>query len=164
MNKKILVCNKIKVFVSFFIAIVFFLNLMSFSKAKSINYDLPNYNISEEKKVIPIAMATDNNYVYPTIISMVSMCENKKSDTYLKFNIMLSGDVNEKNRKKIKDIQGMYRGCSVEIFDMKSKFSDAHITGHFTTPMYYRLCLSSLLPNCDKVIYIDSDTIVKNDL
>lgn len=27
---------------------------------------------------IPIAMATDNNYVYPTIVAMTSMLENKK--------------------------------------------------------------------------------------
>ncbi len=147
-------------FFHFFMLVVFLFGFMSFN-AVATDYASPE---KKNDKVIPIAMATDNNYVDPALTAMVSICENKKSDIRLNFYTMVSGDVTEKNRKKIKNIQRMYRGCSVEIIDMKSKFSGAHVAGHFTTPMYYRLCLPSLLPNCDKVIYIDCDTITSCDL
>ncbi len=150
----------IGVFFHFFMLVVFLFGFMSF-KTVATDYVSPE---KECEKVIPIAMATDNNYVDPALTAMVSICENKKSDTRLNFYIMISGDVTEKNRKKIRDIQRMYKECQVEIIDMKSKFLNAYVTGHITTPTYYRLCLPSLLPFYNKVLYIDSDTIVTSDL
>ena len=57
---------------------------------------------NQTKNVIPIAMATDNNYVYPTLVSMTSMLENKNKDTRLEFHIMLSGKVTGENKEKFK--------------------------------------------------------------
>ena len=46
---------------------------------------------------------------------------------------------------------------------MGNQFKGATI-GHLSTTAYYRLSLSSLLPNLDKIIYIDSDTLNFKDL
>jgi len=135
--------------------------LMGAGSAFATDYDLSSRKVN---KIIPIAMSTDNNYVYPTIISMVSMCENKKPDTFLDFNVMVSSDVTQKARKNIKAVQYAYKNCNVTIHDMKNMFSEARTIRHLTTPAYYRLSVASLLPQYDKVLYIDGDTIVRCDL
>ena len=116
------------------------------------------------KKAIPIAMATDNNYVYPTLVSMTSILENKNKDTKINFHIMISGKVTGENKERFKKLLKHYPDCSVNLIDMKDKFSKVQVGGHITTPTYYRLNLPSLLSKHDKVLYIDGDTVVNKDL
>ena len=59
---------------------------------------------NQTKNVIPIAMATDDNYVYPTLVSMTSMLENKNEDTKLEFHIMLSGKVTGENKENFRKL------------------------------------------------------------
>ena len=41
-----------------------------------------------KKSHVPIAMALDDGYLYPTIVSIKSMMENKNRNSYYKFYIM----------------------------------------------------------------------------
>ena len=114
---------------------------------------------------IPIAMATDNNYVYPTIVAMTSMLENKKESTYLDFHIMISGQVSEENRNRMSKLQELYGNCSVTLVDMKNAFDSTYITSSYITKAtYYRLLLPSILNQYDKILYLDGDIIVRKDL
>lgn len=114
---------------------------------------------------IPIAMATDNNYVYPTIVAMTSMLENKKESTYLDFHIMISGQVSEENRSRLNKLKSLYEGCSVELVDMKDSFNSTYIiSDYITRATYYRLLLPSILSGYDKILYLDGDIIVRKDL
>ena len=47
---------------------------------------------------------------------------------------------------------------------MGKQYSKAKNDGRITTPAYYRLSLSDLLPNLNKIIWIDGDTITFKDL
>ena len=82
------------------------------------------FRIYEKKSAshegIPIAMALDDGYTYPTIVAMTS--------------------------------------------NMEDKYKNANDKGHITTPTYYRLSLSELLPDLDKIIWLDGDTITYTDL
>lgn len=114
---------------------------------------------------IPIAMATDNNYVYPTIVAITSMLENKKESTYLDFHIMISGQVSKENRSRLTKLKNLYKGCSIKLIDMKNNFNDTYISSSYITKAtYYRLLLPSILKKYDKILYLDGDIIVKRDL
>ncbi len=113
---------------------------------------------------ISIAMATDKNYAYPTIVSMTSILENKYSDTKVNFYLMLSGDFEQDLKDKMLNLQIKYSNCSVTLIDMENKMSSVYTSRHITKAAYYRLILSSLLPNLDKILYIDVDTITQDDL
>lgn len=149
---------KLKVF-SIFSALLFLFTFVSSSVLAEGNSE------SESPHVIPIAMATDNNYVLPTLVAVTSMLENKDKNTRLDFYIMISGKVTRENRNSMRKIQKLYSNCSVKLIDMKDRFSSDYIKpSHITTPTYYRLCLPSLLPNIDKVLYLDGDIVVTRDL
>lgn len=119
---------------------------------------------ADESQVIPIAMAADNNYTYPLIVAMTSILENKNPDTKIDFYVMLSGDFLDENKAKIMSLQNKYDHCRITLIDMKDKLKDVYISRHVTEATYYRLMLASILPELDKVLYLDSDIIVQKDL
>ena len=119
---------------------------------------------SDEITTIPIAMATDKNYVLPTVVTMTSMLENAHPSTRYEFYILLSGDLEEKSRQRLLSVSENYNNCSVSLIDMKDRFSHVYTSRHITEATYYRLVLPSLLPNINKIIYLDVDMIIRRDL
>lgn len=113
---------------------------------------------------IPIAMALDENYVYPTVVSITSVMENSNYKVEYDFHIMHPSNLSGESKKILKSLQEKYDNCKINLIDMKDKYKFAHTDSRITTPAYYRLMLSDILPNLDKVIYIDGDTIVLEDL
>ena len=99
---------------------------------------------------ISIAMAPDNNYVYPTIVAMTSILENKNDSTHIDFNILVSDDVTDENKDRLRLLGKMYKNSSVKLIEMKDAFKDSY---HRWLPVsaYYRLLLASLLPKQDKI-------------
>ena len=94
MNKIYRFKNCIRKWFIYLFTVTFFISLFNVASAVATDYS--------DKKVIPILMSTDNGYVYPTLVSMTSMIKNKKRDTFLEFNIMVSGDISSENREKFK--------------------------------------------------------------
>ena len=83
---------------------------------------LKNVVYSEKpKNTIAIAMSTDNNYVFPAIVSMTSILENKNPDTKIDFYIMLSGETTQESKNKIISLQNKYSNCNITLIDMNDK-------------------------------------------
>lgn len=114
---------------------------------------------------IPIAMALDDGYTYPTMVAMTSILENASKGTKYDFYIMHPGEFNDENKVKLKSIGRKYRNkCNINLIDMEDKYKNANDKGHITTPCYYRLSLSEVVPNLDKIIWLDGDTLAYKDL
>lgn len=113
---------------------------------------------------IPIAMAMDDNYVYPTMVSITSAMENIDSGTEYSFYIMHDPNFKEENKEKIKSLESKYPDCHIHLINMGNQFKGANDKGHITTPTYYRLSLSGLLKDIDKIIWLDGDTLIFKDL
>ena len=115
--------------------------------------------------IIPISMATDDNYIFPTIVSITSIILNKKNTTKYDFYIMIPPYLKKENIQKLKSLEKKHKkNCTINIINMGEKYKNAPTNTHITTPGYYRLSLSILLPNINKIIYLDGDTITHNDL
>lgn len=140
--------------------IVFALN--GFSGAGFKSSEVIPQNI--ENVGIPIAMAMDDNYVYPTIVSITSAMENADQGTEYSFYIMHNPKFKEENKEKVKSLEDKYPACHIHLINMGNQFKGANDKGHITTPTYYRLSLSGLLTNIDKIIWLDGDTLVLKDL
>lgn len=115
--------------------------------------------------VIPVAMAADDNYTYPTIVAITSMMINSNSNTQYDIYIMTPGGFAGKNKQRILSLQDKYKNrCKITFIDMQDRYKKANDRGHITTPTYYRLSLSSLLPEIEKIIWLDGDVLVLGDL
>ncbi len=113
---------------------------------------------------IPIAMALDDGYTYPTIVAITSMMESRTSPSVYEYYIMHPGEFSEDSKDKLKSLADKYSECKINLIDMGQEYKDANDKGHITTPTYYRLSLPKILPDIDKLIWIDGDTITRGDL
>jgi lipopolysaccharide biosynthesis glycosyltransferase len=77
---------------------------------------------------------------------------------------MIPDDFLEENKQKIKDLCKKYKKCEIIFLNMGKKYKDWKTNRYYSKAVYYRLSLSDLVKNFDKIIYLDCDTMVHNDL
>ncbi len=112
---------------------------------------------------IPVTMATDNNYIEPTLVAIVSASENANPYTKLRFYIMVTDDFSDENKTMMQRLNEKLPNCEITLIGMGNAFKRFE-GGHWGTAMYYRLKLASVLKNENKCIYLDGDTLVLRDL
>jgi lipopolysaccharide biosynthesis glycosyltransferase len=112
---------------------------------------------------IPVIFATDNNYIVPTITAITSLLINKKQDTF--YNIVILDDkISDENKKKFvwtqfKDIYEL-RFIPVNLPDAETTNSRSS----WPVAIYAKYFICDLLLEIKKCIWIDSDTIILQDL
>ncbi len=117
-------------------------------------------------KNIPIILATDKNYTPQTGITILSALENRRCDAKYSFFILTSSTFDYDTDAKFQEIVSKYGNCSIEYIKMGDDcFNDVKLNiPHITHPTFYRLMASSLFPQYEKMIYMDSDVAVEWDL
>ena len=92
--------------------------IRSFRTNKSL-YNLQfNYRVSDV--IIPIAMSLDDEYTYPTIVSITSILVNSNSNTKYNFYILHPSSFTIQNKKKLKSLEKKYKRCFINFYDMKN--------------------------------------------
>ncbi len=118
-----------------------------------------------QKMIVPIVMASDKNYLFPTCVTIISILKNGNTEIIYWLYLLVSPECKgmddglfEKIKEEYPNFQ--YRYLIVD----KAIFQGAPITNyHITVETYYRLVISELLPEYDKCIYLDGDLIVECD-
>jgi len=114
---------------------------------------------------IPIAFAINNLFTYPLIVLLTSILYNSKPNTFFFFHVMISDTFLEENKNKIKGLCKKYGNCKIIFLNMGEKYKDWKTDiGYYPITVFYRLSLSDLVKNYDKIIYLDCDTMVHGDL
>ena len=134
----------------FYLSIIF---IQNFIDAKLVNQH------------IPIAYGLDNQYTYPTLVSMTSILENAGSNTFYTFYLLVEKNIfKRENKAKFMHLQDKYEKCKVVIFELTNEELANARVNRYPMPTYYRLYLSKLLPDVNRIIYLDGDTIIFKDL
>ncbi len=120
--------------------------------------------LDSEKRHVPIAMALDDGYLYPTVVSITSMMKNKNRNIVYDYYIMHPPEFAQDSRNKLEHLGEKYKDCNIKLIDMGESYKSANDKGHITTPAYYRLSLSDLLPDLNRILWIDGDTLIFGDL
>lgn len=106
----------------------------------------------------------DNNYIWLMIISMISLFNSNKA---YEITVYLIGEnISQENKELIEEIVNDYKQKCIIIdlpkLDLPEKLYDI---SRWPRSAYTRLFSAQILPdNLDKVLYLDCDTIIKNDL
>ena len=117
------------------------------------------------KKRIPCAYALDNKYVYPTLVAMTSLTENAGHNTIYDIYIMIDPEFTEENKKILKSVENKHpHNCKIIFIEMDNKYKNVDSNLRITTPAYYKLELQNALPDINKIIWMDGDTAVFEDL
>jgi len=117
------------------------------------------------KNIIPVVLAADENYSMPMSVTMVSILANAKETTFIDFFLLVPSQFSKQFVEKINSLKDKYPNCNIHFIDMKDRFNNVRIDiSHTTFTTYYRLLAANLLPQYDKCIYLDADTVVCGDL
>ena len=114
---------------------------------------------------VAIAVAANDYFIPYCATFLKSMAEHSNSDKNYDI-LLLSQDVSDINVKNVKKMLSAWKNISLRVLDPSVLIDQytCHIEGHFSKETYYRLVLPELLPNYDKVLYLDSDMIAMDDV
>lgn len=117
------------------------------------------------KKTIPIFFATDDNYIPYLDVALRSLISNASKKYNYVINILNTG-IKEENQLIIKTLENdnfkiIFRDISDKVEFIKSKLKNVY---HFSMVTWYRLFIQSLFPEYDKVLYLDCDIIILEDV
>jgi len=113
---------------------------------------------------INICFTPDDNYAKHLAVTIVSILKNANVDDEFSFYVLDSGISEDKKNKiselnKIKTFYIKYVKFDTSVFE---KFQ--LVQSYFSLAVYYRLLMADLLPDIDKVIYLDCDIVVLSSL
>lgn len=118
------------------------------------------------KNTIPIVFASDNKYSPYLCVAVASLIKNiSKKNTYEI--IILESDISTQNKNAILSLTKKLPNVSASFINMQKKadlFKDFLVINHLAIAAYYRLLIASILPQYDKIIYLDCDLIINTDI
>ncbi len=111
-----------------------------------------------------VLCAADDNYVQPLAVTLHSAVAALKRGKHLHV-LLMDGGISEVNWIGLKEtLAGLPISIHVVRPD-RNEIADLGISHHITHTAYFRLLAARLLPaSIDKIIYLDSDVLVRDDL
>ncbi len=117
------------------------------------------------KRTVPVFFAADENYMPYLAVALTSLKENKSEGFDYKIHVLYTGDLNGYS-KKIQKLEE--EGFSIFFEDVTEKINRIndciHCRDYYTPAIYYRLMIPEMFPQYDKVVYMDCDTVLLEDV
>ena len=128
--------------------------------------DLEDEKTDSKYHTIHIALNIDNKFIYPCIVFLTSLLDNRSPSTIYHIHILTSKDFSQDNINKINTLINKFGKdfLKIEFINMHNAFERAMTNNYISTTSYYRIRLPSLLSDVDRVLYIDTDVINFADL
>jgi lipopolysaccharide biosynthesis glycosyltransferase len=123
---------------------------------------------NDNKKIIPVFFATDDNYVPFVSVAMKSLLDNASSEYFYNIHILTDDGIPEEHVEMLK--QNMTPNSKL-IIDMVDPYiekieKNLHMSlrDYYTVSIFYRLFIADLYPEYHKAIYLDCDIVVPGDI
>lgn len=119
-----------------------------------------------KNNVIPIVFAVDDTYVPCLTVTIESLIENASQEYFYKFYVLNTG-LDKNLTDKLKKYENG-NNCSLEYVDVEKQLSKVegklYLRDYFTNTTYYRFFIPSLFPQYDKMLYLDADVVILDDI
>ena len=114
------------------------------------------------KLILACAYALNNGFTYPTLVAMTSLVINAGKNIFYNIYVLISPDFTEENKQVLMSVEKKYNEhCKIFFINMGDKFKGLDTNIKIPTAGYYRLDLHNLLPDVDRIFYMDGDTARK---
>jgi len=115
-------------------------------------------------ETIHVAYCLDDGYAEPTCVSMASMLVNTKSKIH--FHVIFSNRLSNENKAKLSSLSEHFPHGQWSFYRIDFDTSNFILEpiAHFTIEAYYRFFIPNVLPELEKIIYIDGDTVIVGDI
>ncbi len=117
------------------------------------------------RKIVPIFFICDDNYMKYINVCIKSIVANASADNDYEIHI-LNTDITEKTMEITRRLETSY--VKIEFDDVTERFEKIKeklfARDYYNLTTYYRFFIADMFPQFDKVIYIDGDTVVLDDI
>ena len=110
----------------------------------------------------PIVIAFTPNYFVPAATTVLSILCHTPENEKVHIIVLLSEELPDRMKEKLQALGGAR--VDYTYINLKGRLGDVYIDERYTEAASYRLLLPQLLPDFDKVVYIDCDIIVRNNI
>ena len=121
--------------------------------------------MKNNKKVIPIFFAVDDEYTPFLSVALQSLIDNSSKENYYSIKILYT-NISQENQNKINKYEK--ENVNIEFVDLNyyiDKVKDKLYTrDYYSKTTYFRLFIPELYPQYDKVLYLDSDIVILSDI
>ena len=119
----------------------------------------------ETMRKIPVVFSIDRNVVMPFVVSVTSLLESARPDTFYEIFVLCNAaGLDDAMREKARCVERLSERCSLTFVDVREAFASAYEIRGITIASYYRLLMPDLFPMYDRMIYADVDMIFRDDL
>ncbi len=116
-------------------------------------------------RIIPIFFAADDTYVKFMMVTMKSIIANTSSKYRYRMHV-LHTNITLENQKLVKRMET--RNCKIHFHNVTAELEkiekNLSIRDYYSSTTYYRVFIAEMFPQYDKVLYVDSDTIIREDI
>lgn len=111
-----------------------------------------------------ICYATNEKFAPYMAVSITSLLENNASHSVVVH--ILYSDLSEATKARLSAFENRYKNAKIIFHKIDdSRFEKFGLTiEHITRETYFRYMIAEVLPNIDRVLYLDGDTIVNGDI
>lgn len=122
-----------------------------------------NKKTSKYKKKVDIAFCFNKNLINYAKVTIISLLENSKNKCDYNIYCVIDNSVSKENKEDYLNLIKKYSNNTLTFLYVNNDFNKSYL-GNWNIGIYYRLQLVKLLPDLDKIIYADVDTVFLNDL
>jgi lipopolysaccharide biosynthesis glycosyltransferase len=118
-----------------------------------------------DRSAIPIVTCFNRKYM-PGAAALFASIADHASPERLYDLVVFTDDLTSNDRQKLRLCLLEKPNISLRFFDVTAYYSDFAIrgSGYFTKEAFYRLRIPEIMLSCDKVLYIDADTVTNRDV
>lgn len=114
-----------------------------------------------------ICFASDNNYAPYMGTAIASVLKNSLEDEKIIFHL-IDGGITKENKEKILSLKNI-KNCEIKFYTPNIEryndwFEKSKYKMYYSPAMFYRISIPSLIPDVDKILYLDSDLVVTGSL
>lgn len=113
-------------------------------------------------KIVSIAMICDDAFVMPTCVAITSMLQNKSKESFYDLYIIMAECSGESEHyiNKLKNSE-----CAINIIRVNlEEYSDIKQLAHVSKACLLKFDICNLVPQYEKILYLDGDIVVRGDL
>lgn len=121
---------------------------------------------TQNKQIIPVVFAADNNYVPMLTTTINSLLVNGSQDFHYDICIFAK-DISAENQKTMTEFFNKKNNATLRFINVQrwvSQYKLSTNNAHIGIETYYRFLIQELLPFYDKVLYLDSDLVINGDV
>ncbi|MBQ4030314.1 MAG: glycosyltransferase family 8 protein [Bacilli bacterium] len=120
------------------------------------------------KQLIPVFFSCDDAYAPYLAVAIKSLTENGNTDEHEYEINVLNTDISEDNKKKILGLAKdgykiIFRNVSKQIEKIEKELA-SRLRDYYSLSIYYRIFIPNLFKEYDKVLYLDADIAIVDDV